>query len=165
MLWRREETFLNQVVGGLWFRGESVHVPKHEKWRKEVVGAKLKRHNTILTSQYHHSRRVSSVCRVSENLFYAIKCRMIFLCRMVFRHRTPDPAGLNVDFNFLWTFQSQGRISRNVFVLNFICKLFKLTNKWKKKFTWDITLPGKQRSNWGYGAPAAPFVRCPYATG
>lgn len=38
--------------------------------------------------------------------------------------------------------------------------------KKKKKFTGGITCTRKkQRSNWGYGTPDAPFVRCPYATG
>ena len=158
---------------GLWFCGQSVNVPKHEKWRKEVVGAKSWRHNSILTSQYHHAQRVAylvsaktwftpsiacvaggivgfsahkqaakprderrpshsrlrrssrgcaaclsrlrrSLSRLRRLLVrtkpnntasyagYAIKCRMIFKCRqeimiswcrMIFRHRTLDPAG------------------------------------------------------------------------
>ena len=56
------------------------------------------RHNSILTSQYHHQRvsyRSSSQRKLG--LCHRIPNK-IFKCRMIFRHQAPDPAGLNVSF-------------------------------------------------------------------
>lgn len=74
--------------------------------------------NSILTSQFLYAQRVS----------YCFSCQQLsglchqmphdtqvqndiqtpdIKCRIIFRHRTLDPAEMNVDFNFIWTPQSQ----------------------------------------------------------
>ena len=60
-----------------------------------------KRQNSTLPSQYITLSVFHTVPCVSENVVYAIKCRMIFKRRMIFTYRTLDPAGLNMDFNFI----------------------------------------------------------------
>ena len=72
-----------------------MHIPKLEKSRKEVVGAESARLITIVLSVF------PTVPRVSQSLVYAIKCLMIFKRRMITRHRTLDPAGLYVDYDFI----------------------------------------------------------------
>ena len=39
-----------------------------------------------------------TVPHVSENVAYTIKCRMMCECRMISRHPTLDPVGLNVTY-------------------------------------------------------------------
>ena len=60
-----------------------------------------KRQNSTLSSQYITLSVFHTAPCVSKNVVYAIKCRMIFKRRMVFTYRTLDPAGLNMDFNFI----------------------------------------------------------------
>ena len=61
------------------------------------------RWNVTMTScrfKYHHAQRVlyGSSCQRKRGL-----CYQTAEWYSIFRHRTPDPAELNVDFNFIWT--------------------------------------------------------------
>ena len=68
-----------------------------------------KRQNSTLSSQYTTLSVFHTVPCVSENVVYAIKCRMIFKRRMIFTYRTLDPAGLNMDFNFILNLSKSAR--------------------------------------------------------
>ena len=57
-----------------------------------------KRNNRTLSSQYIMISLFHTVPCASQNVVYAIKCRIIFKRRMIFTYRTLDPAGLNMDF-------------------------------------------------------------------
>ena len=60
-----------------------------------------KRYNSTLSSQYIMLSVFHTIPCVSQNVLYAIKWRIIFKRRMIFTYRTLDPAGLNMDFNFI----------------------------------------------------------------
>lgn len=102
------------------------------------------RHNTIITSPYHHALRVLYLSllacvqtppllrknRRGEGLytgyaFASCQRKRKIKYRMIFRHRTLDPARMNVhvDLNFFWTFQKSAR-AVTFFALNFIWTLY-----------------------------------------
>ena len=84
------------------------------------ICAILKRRNSTLTPQYHHTQR--TVPHVSENLIYAIKWRMIFIeelnwiCFLSFHHELSsnfaltlgylNPASNNPALFFIYAFDS-----------------------------------------------------------